>query len=1020
MKRYRFPWILILAVVVAVTALFLVGRHRIAIDTDILAALPKGDPIIAAARDVITHHPIQERMVIDVGHRQGDPALLVAGAVILEKKLQAGGLFKSVGLDREQQLFPELIDRATKDLSVEFDERELRESIAPLLAPEKVRAALVDDQADLAGLEGIGQTELIARDPLGFRSLILRRLAPLSPASNVVFSQGQLLSADRSHLLIVAEPIVSGYDTAFSRKLTALIDEAGKQLNREFSGRDAFVLTPVGGYRAALDNETATKRDAERAVLISTIAIALLLILGFPRPWIGILALLPAFAGTMVAIFVYSLFQRSISILALGFGGAIISFTVDYGIVYLLFLDRPHETHGLQATKEVWSLGLLAMLTTAVSFACLFIAGFPALSELGPFAALGVVFTYLFVHAVYPFLFPSVPAAKRTGFLPLQKVANALAKGGTPAAVVATLFGALMVFFAKPEFRVDLAAMNSVTRETLAAEQLIRSVWGDVFSRVFLATEGRTLAEFRSRQDRLASVLEEEAKKGTVSSVFLPAMIFPGQERATRNFSAWRAFWTADRVANLRRSFAPLAQELGFAPESFDGFFSTLEKKTVEVPDIPPTLFPLLSIVRQQDGSGYSQFSSFTPGPGYQGDAFYQKIADDGLAKVFDPALFSNRLGGMIFHGFLDVAAIVGCMTFVVALLYLLHLRLTLIALLPTAFSLVCTIGTLRLLGQSLGIPFIVVSVVVIGMGTDYALYLVRSYQRYMDEKHASMQLIRLSIFLSFATTFIGFGVLALSGHALLKSAGLALALGIGYSYLGTVTLVPPLLRRMLMPASFGQGSVEAGSKLHGRRTLRHYRHMEGLPRLLARFKLWRDPMFPRLASLVREPRVILDIGTGFGIPAVWLLELFPEARVYGIESDPRRALVSAQAMAGKGEVSVAPAPSIPVAPEPADTVTMLDTMRFLDDEALSATLQRLRAAMLPQGRLIVRTSIPSTTTTPWLARIERLRLKLLKIPTYDRTLQDIEAAITGAGFRVALVEPSSGRAKRWLVAEPA
>jgi uncharacterized protein len=1019
MKRYRFPWFLILAVVIGVTALFFVGRHRVAIDTDILAALPHGDPVIVAAKDVIAHHPMQERIVIDVGHRQNDSDLLIAGAALVEKKLQDGGLFKSVGLGREQQLFPDLLDRVTRDFSVEFGERELRESIAPLLAPKKIRDALVADQDALTGLEAIGQAGLMARDPLEFRNLILKRMAPLAPSSNVVFSQGQLLSADRTHLLIVAEPVVSGYDTAFSRKVTAAIDEVGKQLNQQFANRDVFVLTPVGGYRAALDNEMATKRDTQRAVVISTIVIALLLLLGFPRPWIGILALFPALAGTMVSIFVYSLFERSISILAIGFGGAIISFTVDYGIAYLLFLDRPHETRGLEATKEVWSLGFLAMLTTAVSFACLFLAGFPALSQLGAFAALGVVFTYLFVHAVYPFLFPTVPASRRTGFLPLQKVASRLTKGGLPAALVTTAFGVFMLLFAKPEFHVDLAAMNSVTRETVAAETLIRRVWGDVFSQVFLSTEGKTLAEFRSQEDRLASLIEEETAKGSVSSAFLPSMIFPGPERAAGNFTAWRSFWTADRVAELRRSFDPVAQELGFSPEAFESFFSTLEKKTLDVPEVPSALFPLLGIVEQPGGGGYRQFSSFTPGPRYQGEAFYRKISTSGLAKAFDPVLFSSRLGGLIFQGFLDVAAIVGFMTFVVALLYLLHLRLTLVALLPTVFSLVCTIGTLRLCGQPLGIPFIVVSVVVIGMGTDYALYLVRSYQRYMQEEHPSLQLICLSIFLSFATTSIGFGVLAFSSHALLKSAGLALSLGIGYSYLGTVVLVPPLLRAMFHPAAFGQSPVEAGSRLHVRRTLRHFRHMEGHLRLLARLKLRRGFMFPRLAGLVGDPRVILDIGTGLGIPAVWLLELFPQARVYGIEPDPRRALVAARATAGRGEIRVGLVSSIPATPAPVDTVTMFDSVSALGDEALATTLRGLRQTMLPQGKLIMCATVSDKAALLWWDRLARARRKLVGTPTYDRSLREIENALVSAGFRVTLVESSPGQAKHWLVAEP-
>jgi uncharacterized protein len=1020
-SRYRFPWFLIFAVVIGVTALFFIGRYRIAVDTDILASLPQGDPIIADARNVITHHPIQERIVIDIGHRGNNPERLIAEAVSLEKRLQDSGLFKTVGLSREQQLFPALIAHVTENFSVLFNESDLQEKIGPLIVPEKIREALMKARAELTGLEGIGQADIIARDPLRFRSIILERMAPLAPSGKVVFFQGQLLSANRKHLLIIAEPVTSGYDTAFSRKVTALIADAGRQLDKKFAGSDTLTLTPVGAYRAALDNETAAKTGTHRAVFISTIAIAFLLLLGFPRPWIGLLALLPAFAGTMVAVFVYSLFQKSISVMAIGFGGAIISFTVDYGIAYLLFLDRPYETHGLEATKEVWSLGLLAMLTTAVSFAFLFVAGFPALSQLGAFAALGVVFTYIFVHAVYPFLFPKVPPAKRDGFLPLQGIADTMTKGGMTAAFAALLFGAVMLFFAKPDFHVDLQAMNSVSRETLAAEKLIRGVWGDVFSRVFLAVEGKTLPELHAREDRLAGLLEEESKKGTVTSAFVPSMIFPGEERAKGNFAAWQAFWTAERIAELRRTMAPLSQELGFSPQAFDGFFAALKAKTFRVPAIPPPFFSLLSIVKKQDGKGWMQFASVQPGPAYNGEIFYEKMAASDLAKVFDPALFGDRLGGVILNGFIDVAMIVGIMTFLVSLLYLFHLRLTLIALLPTAFSLICTIGTLRLCGQTLGIPVIIVSAVVIGMGTDYALYLVRAYQRYMNEDHPSVRLIRLSIFLSFATTFIGFGVLALSGHTLLRSAGLALALGIGYSYLGTVTLVPPLLRHLLVPVPFGYEPLTAGSKEHARRTRRHYRNMEGYPRLFSRLKLMLDPMFPRLAGFVRDPRVILDVGTGFGIPAVWLLELFPSACVYGIEPDKKRVLFASMAIGERGAVTVGSAPHIPEAPQKADTITMLDMLHYLSDRDLALTLSRLREAAASECRLIIRATIPTMTQSPWTKRIEQLRLRIFTIPYYYRQISDIEKTLLNAGFRVTKIEPSApGREEQWIIAEAA
>ena len=89
------------------------------------------------------------------------------------------------------------------------------------------------------------------------------------------------------------------------------------------------------------------------AILLTTIGIAFLLIITFPRPLIGLLALIPSTAGAIFALLVCSFLFPSLSILAVSFGGAIMAFTVDLGIAYLLFLDRPYETTGRQAASEV-------------------------------------------------------------------------------------------------------------------------------------------------------------------------------------------------------------------------------------------------------------------------------------------------------------------------------------------------------------------------------------------------------------------------------------------------------------------------------------------------------------------------------------------------------------------------------------------------------------------------------------------------------------------------------------------
>ncbi|MBN1665303.1 MAG: methyltransferase domain-containing protein [Deltaproteobacteria bacterium] len=1022
--RYPLRWSFALIVCLTVIALAWSAQKRLTIETNIIDALPGSDPVIADARYVISHHPLQDRIVADIRCRPHDMERLMEGAAMVEQKLRESNLFRQVGMDEQFRLYPELMTVIAEHLPVLFTAHALNEQIKPLLDSQNIRATLQDQVNQLLNMEGIGQADLMARDPFSLRNIVLARMAPLAPGKGVRIIKGRLVSADGRHILLIAEPASQAMASPFAHQATRLFKDIAADLEKTGKAKGvSFALTPMGGYRAALDNETAAKSDTRRAVLFSTMAVLLLLMVGFPRPFIGILALLPALAGTIAALFVYSLFQKSISMLAVGFGGAIISFTVDYGIAYLLFLDRPYETRGGDASREVWTLGLLAMLTTAVSFAFLFLSGFPALAQIGVFAALGVLFTFVFVHAVYPFVFPEMPSARREGYAPFLKAVRIVTSAKMPAKAWAALaLFAVMLFFAKPVFHVNLSAMNSLSSETKAAEELIRSVWGDVLSRIYVVLEGKTMEDLREKGDRLTALLEDDMTKGVISAAFLPPMVFPGRERADENFTAWQTFWTPERVIKLEKNLSAAAHEAGFAPGAFAPFYALIKAKEAAAPEMPRAFYPLMGIAQNPDSGGWRMFATLTSGPQYKSESFYRHLAAEGSAKLFDPAFFGERLGGIIMHGFIVVTLIVSLLTVLVVFLYLLDIPLTLTALAPTVFALVCTLGTLNLLGAPLGIPTIMISAIVIGMGTDYALYLIVSWQRYRDDNHPSLILIRTSISLSFATTFLGFGVLSLATHTMLKSVGLTLLLGIGYSFLGAILIVPPIAQRLFAERPWPLGNLKAGSKEHVGRVLARYSRMSAYTRLFARFKIRLDPMFPRLAEFVRSPRIILDIGCGFGIPATWLLALYPEAKVFGIDPDRRRISFAARAVGDRGIMQTGRAPDIPDIPEKADTALILDIIHMLSDEELKLTLERLRDRMLPGGKslLILRCTVKQTEQPSFERWLETTRLRVNGVKARFRSADEVSLALMQAGFRIVLKEmPFPNREHVWFIAEP-
>ncbi len=1013
--KIHFPFLITVLAVMAV--LLAIALFRMEIDTDISKYLPQSDPVIADAEHVFKNHPIQDRLIIDIGIQKENLALLLACSRFVEQKLMQSGLFKQVGIKDFQKVMPDLMAHVLNNLPVMFDETELQDKVAPLLTFEKISKVVKDHYNKLLDLEGIGRSETISKDPLTLSNTVLARLSSLAPTNNIRFQGGQLISSDGKHLLLVATPIGSGMDTALARKLSALLSTTGRELADQFGDAEIGVI-PMGAYRAALDNEIIARQDSERAILLAGIGIALLLIFAFPRPLLGLFAFLPALFGSVTALFVLALLERSISIMALGFGGAIIAITVDHGIAFLLFLDRPQPTRGKAAAREIWSVGLVAALTTMGAFGALIFCDFPIFEQLGRFTALGIGFSFLFVHVVFPRIFPEMPPAPERS-LPLRKGVQRLTGLGVKGALGAVALMIFMIFFARPEFLVSLSAMNTVSEETLAAETTLNRIWGEgIFENIFLMTKGRHVSDLQAMGDNMLPMLNQDLVSGVLVSGFMPSMLFPGEKKAMENLLAWRSFWNPKRVGQLKADLKEASASVGFRPKAFKPFLETLSDHgyPVKSTEIGPEFYPMLGITQNSTNSQWVQFSTLKPGPAYDAQVFYDRYRPYG--KIFDPTFFSQRLGGLLFSTFLNMLWIIGLSVIVLLYIYFLDWRLVLVSLIPVFFALVCTLGTLNLMGHPLDIPGLMLSIVVIGMGIDYSLFMVRGYQRYANEDHPSFQLIKTTVFMASVSTIIGFGVLCFSRHALLKSAGLTSLLGIAYSLAGAFIILPPVLKFL-----FRDPPEKAGKllPLH-RAVLKRYRNLEAYPRCFARFKMMADPMFKELPQFFDDDlnlKTVLDIGTGYGVPACWLLERFPEAKVFGIDPGGERVRVASMAVGKRGRIEQDAAPHVPTVPMPADGAVMLDMVHYLSDDVLVLTFKRLHVNLGQGGWLLIRMATPTEGRYTWPWKLEALKSRLSRTSLYYRPTDMLVEMLTSTGFQMKRNIPSGSRGESvWLMAE--
>ena len=193
--------------------------------------------------------------------------------------------------------------------------------------------------------------------------------------------------------------------------------------------------------------------------------------------------------------------------------------------------------------------------------------------------------------------------------------------------------------------------------------------------------------------------------------------------------------------------------------------------------------------------------------------------------------------------------------------------------------------------------------------------------------------------------------------------------------------------------------------------------HLEPYYRLFAWFKIRLDPMFPRLAHFVKPSQTLIDVGCGFGIPAAWLLSLYPDLRFIACEPGARRARVAARVLGDSAKVLQMGANDLPLTKKRANAVLLLDMLHYLSEKDIEELFSNLRTMLIRPKQLIIRvTLIREKFSFQRLVETKKMRLKNQR--PYFRTEEEIIGMLNRAGFKVALVEPTApGREETWFIA---
>ncbi len=675
-------------------------------------------------------------------------------------------------------------------------------------APGEIDGALQRLQTGLAGQFAGAMTSLAVSDPLSLRDLILPRLKSGSQALDLDPASPYFISRDHKLLIMIAEPVKPVQEMEFARKLVAAINEAR---------RGAPVsITCAGAHISAVLDEQSMKSNVQISIVISLLVV-LGIFYGAYRRFLPTL-LIPVIlvCGVVLSLGFFGLFTRSIHIISFAFTALITGIGTDYSIH---LYDRFHTERADGAdSHEALRLTLLnsghgiftAAVTTALPFLALCISDVRALSEMGVLVGLGVVFSLyatlfflppllLFMERRYPIEYRPIPGLGLKGVWRF-----ATRHAGLVAALTVLLICLLGAVLPRIGFDGELKNLQPRHSEAFIAQETIERHLSLAPRQLLVAVDGSSLEQVLERAAGIETLAADLQKRGEITAWSSLGRLLNGPAVQQRIVDELRVKFDGAAGASVAREGL---ERQGFSSGEFTTFLEAVRSygkaRPVGSEEAVARLAasPLRGVVDRhlaRDASGYhAMIYLHYRGEEFRQDAFLAALRNlDPQARVTGVDLISAQLSESVRESFTGAFAIGGILVLLLLLIHFIEMPTGVFyALFPVAGGVVCMLGTMALTGMQLNFMNVMVLVTILGMGSDFGLYVrFRVDAATPEERERQYSQIGRSVFLSAMTTVVGFGSLAFTDYGAMSSIGWATNLGVGFTTLFSLVTLPAVI----------------------------------------------------------------------------------------------------------------------------------------------------------------------------------------------------------------------------------
>ena len=504
------------------------------------------------------------------------------------------------------------------------------------------------------------------------------------------------------------------------------------------------------------------------AVTILLILLLFLYIFRTPLPvFFSIMAIgISLGLATAAALLVF----REIHIITFVFGTTLIGTCVDYSVHFFVHWKKnPALSSGAAIRSHVLKSITMSFVSTEICFLVFFLAPFPILKQFAVFSMAGLLSSYLTFFCIYPRL--KIPAREKITPPSPPPFLTRFTKTVIFAALIAAVLLLFVVNFSAIKIENNLSSLYTMSASLLESEKRAAQVLEHGSPGWYFIVSGLNTEETLQHEENLAARLEEEKAKGNLASFLGTSLFVPSIK-------------TQENTYNAMKALLPLVpaqfEYLGFSPQYAQAFaneFAAAQKYCL--PENVPSFAGVANLWIGAQGEGcYSCVLPIKP----TDEAAFRSIAEE-----FDYVHFVNKSK--------DIGRDLDTLTKTMLLFFLaafVVVSVIICCVYPWPDNLkICVVPFFMVLSAvtvlaankiSIGFFSVAALVLVFGLGLDYIFYMV-------DRKSGRKDLSFLGVVLSFLTTLLSFGALALSSFMPVHIFGLTVSAGLGAAFISAIFL---------------------------------------------------------------------------------------------------------------------------------------------------------------------------------------------------------------------------------------